>query len=119
MLNSFTFQRMISGRVDQLGMIATLASSRSGVQIPARPPSKISDYLIEVDPEVQGSELDYQQALIVAMKKEKAAFKLYTNLAEHTEQQEYRHLFRALAQEEAKHKLRFEIEYDEQFLTEN
>ena len=80
---------------------------------------KISDYLIEVDPEVQGSELDYQQALIVAMKKEKAAFKLYSNLAEQTEQQEYRNLFRALAQEEAKHKLRFEIEYDEQFLSEN
>jgi rubrerythrin len=80
---------------------------------------KIGDYLVEVEPEVQGSELDYQQALIVAMKKEKAAFKLYTNLAEQTDRQEYRHLFRALAQEEAKHKLRFEIEYDEQFLTEN
>jgi rubrerythrin len=80
---------------------------------------KIGDYLIEVEPEVQGSEMDYQQALIMAMKKEKAAFKLYTDLAEQTEQQEYCHLFRALAQEEAKHKLRFEIEYDEQFLTEN
>jgi len=38
MLNSF-LALVVSGRVDQLGMIATLASSRSRVQIPSRPPS--------------------------------------------------------------------------------
>ncbi len=36
MLNSF-LALVVSGRVDQLGMIATLASSRSRVQIPPRP----------------------------------------------------------------------------------
>ena len=80
---------------------------------------KIGDYLVDVEPEVQGQDLDYQQALILAMKKEKAAFKLYTDLAGQTEEKDYRNLFLALAQEEAKHKLRFEIEYDEQFLSEN
>ena len=80
---------------------------------------KIGDYLVEIDAEQQGDALDYQQALIVAMKKEKAAFKLYTALAEQTKDQDFQHLFTALAQEEARHKLRFELEYDEHYLTEN
>jgi hypothetical protein len=37
-LNERSFPRESSGRVDQPGMIATLASWRSRVQIPARPP---------------------------------------------------------------------------------
>ena len=80
---------------------------------------KIAEYVVDVEADEQGQEIDYQQALIVAMKKEKSAFKLYSDLAEKTDQEKYRNLFMALAQEEAKHKLRFEIEYDEQFLTEN
>ena len=79
---------------------------------------KIGDYLVDVEPEQQGQDLDYQQALIVAMKKEKAAFRLYMTLAEKTEDTDFHKLFLALAQEEAKHKLRFEVEYDEQFLNE-
>ena len=78
---------------------------------------KISDYLVEVDP--NSEELDYQQALIVAMKKEKAAFKLYSDLASTTDDDGLRHLLLSLAQEEAKHKLRFELEYDEHFLAQN
>lgn len=72
---------------------------------------KIVDYLVQVDPFRE--EMDYQQALVVAMKKEKAAYVLYTSLAESTEDPNLKETFQALAQEEAKHKLRFEIEYDE------
>jgi len=71
---------------------------------------------VEVEPD---SALDYQQALIVAMKREKAAFKLYIDLAAAVEAQELRDTFLALAAEEAKHKLRFELEYDESILTGN
>jgi len=77
---------------------------------------KIGDYLVDAEP---GANLDYQQALILAMKQEKAAFKLYTDLAATTDSPDLRGLLLSLAQEEAKHKLRFEIEYDEQILTEN
>jgi len=77
---------------------------------------KIGDHLVEVDLDTN---LDYQQALIVAMKAEKAAYKLYNDLATTTEDAAMRDLFLGLAQEEAKHKLRFEIEYDEAILTEN
>ncbi len=77
---------------------------------------KIGDYLVDVEP---SDDLDYQNALILAMKKEKAAFKLYTNLAESINDENLRATFLLLAQEEAKHKLRFELEYDEHILTDN
>lgn len=77
---------------------------------------KIGDYLVDVEP---GGQLDYQNALILAMKREKKSFKLYMDLAEATDDGSLRSLFSVLAQEEAKHKLRFELEYDERILTEN
>ncbi len=80
---------------------------------------KIGDYLVSVDREQAAEKFDYQQALILAMQKEKLAFKLYSHLADATTDENLRNLFLGLAQEEAKHKLRFELEYDEQFLKEN
>lgn len=77
---------------------------------------KIGDYLVAPEP---GPQMDYQQALILAMKKEKAAFRLYTNLAGTCGDDNIEQIFLALAQEEAKHKLRFEIEYDDFIMTEN
>ena len=77
---------------------------------------QVADYLVDVVP-TDG--MGYQQALILAMKQEKAAFKLYSDLAATTDDPDLRSLFEALAQEEAKHKLRFEIEYDDYVLREN
>ena len=77
---------------------------------------KVGDYLADV----QVSEnMTYQQILIVAMKREKTAFKLYNDLAEKIDDAEIKTLFLGLAQEEAKHKLRFEVEYDEVILKDN
>jgi rubrerythrin len=64
-------------------------------------------------------DLSYQDALILAMLKEKAAFKLYINLSQKTSIPFLKELFLSLAQEESKHKLRFELEYDEYILKEN
>ena len=77
---------------------------------------KISDYLIDVEP---SGDLTYQEALIVAMKREKAAFRLYTDFAALVADEDLKRVFLALAQEEAKHKLRFELEYDDRILREN
>jgi rubrerythrin len=70
---------------------------------------KIAEYVVDVTP---SEDMGYQEALIVAMKKEKAAFKLYTDLAASVADSSVETLFLALAQEEAKHKLFFEVEYD-------
>ena len=77
---------------------------------------QIGDHLEEVD---MDSKLDYQQALIVAMKAEKNSYRLYNDLANSTDDENLSTMFLSLAQEEAKHKLRFEIEYDEYVLREN
>jgi rubrerythrin len=61
----------------------------------------------------------YADALILAMKKEKAAFRLYSFLSEETTDPVMKGLFLTLAMEESRHKLRFELEYDEYILKEN
>jgi rubrerythrin len=77
---------------------------------------KIGEYLVEAE---VGSDMDYQQALIVAMKKEKEAFRMYSDLASVAQSSELKDVLLGLAQEEAKHKLRFEVEYDDVILKEN
>ena len=77
---------------------------------------KIGDHLTHQEPT---GKLDYQQALIIAMKAEKAAYTLYTSLSDATDDASLKELFGSLAQEEAKHKLRFEVEYDDVILTQN
>lgn len=77
---------------------------------------KIAEYLVDVKP---SPNMSYQDALILAMKKEKAAFRMYSKLAERAENPDVKALFLTLAQEESKHKLAFEIEYDEYILREN
>jgi rubrerythrin len=77
---------------------------------------KISDFLSTVEPK---PEMDYREALILAMSQEKAAFKLYSRLAQEVTFPELKGVFLTLAQEEARHKLRFELEYDEFVLRDN
>lgn len=98
-----------------------LLSVKDGQRIlkPGRKPVldlQISDYTVAGDPDPNA---DYQSILLFAMKKEKAAFRLYTNLAAQVDDPEIEELLLGLAQEEAKHKLYFETEYDEIILSEN
>ncbi len=77
---------------------------------------KIAEYLHEETPQ---EDLDYQQALMLAMQREKQSFRLYTDLARSADSEDLRDIFLELAQEEAGHKLRFEIEYEENVLRDN
>jgi len=77
---------------------------------------KITEYLVDVKP---SANMTYQDALILAMKKEKAAFRMYSALAGQAEDPQVKAVFQNLALEESKHKLRFEIEYDDFILKEN
>lgn len=56
--------------------------------------------------------MTYAEILTFAMKKEKLSYTLYSNLASIAQTRQLRDTFLKLAQEEAGHKLRFEIEYD-------
>ncbi len=77
---------------------------------------RISDYVVDVMP---SPDMSYSDALVLAMKKEKAAFRLYLDLAERASDEGVKSVFLNLAQEESKHKLRFEVEYDQNVLKEN
>lgn len=77
---------------------------------------KIAEYTVDIKPTPN---MSYKDALVLAMKKEKASFALYTDLAEAISDSQGKKLFQFLAQQEAKHKLRFELEYDEIVLKEN
>lgn len=77
---------------------------------------QIADYVIDIEP---APDMSYQDALILAMQKEKASFRLYLDLADEVEDENQKAIFLSMAQEEAKHKLRFEIEYDNVVLKQN
>ncbi len=63
--------------------------------------------------------MTYPELLSLAMQREKASYRLYTDLARITPDPDAAALFKALAQEEARHKLTFEVEYDTHVLQEN
>ncbi len=77
---------------------------------------KIADALTPVRPT---PDIGYVDALRLAMQREKEAFRLYSGLADVVDDDTAREVFLIVAQEEAKHKLRFEIEYDDAVMTDN
>lgn len=80
------------------------------------PDLKISDYLVdmEFDPE-----MSYQDLLILAMKREEASIKLYTEFTQENFDPALIKLFQILSQEELRHKNRLQKEYDDVILTDN
>ena len=104
---------------EELGHKAKLEAIKQGKEIQQTKnitDLRIADYSVDVKPV---PDISYQDALILAMKKEKVAFRLYLDLADQVENEDQKALFLSLAQEEAKHKLRFEIEYDDVVLNQN
>jgi rubrerythrin len=57
-------------------------------------------------------DMDYKDALLLAIEKEDAAFRIYVKLVGTVVDEQLREVLLSLAQEEVKHKLRFEAEYD-------
>jgi len=67
-----------------------------------------TDVMVAIDPELG---IDYKNALMLAINKEAKSFRLYVELAAMVKDKQSRETLLSLAQEEAKHELRFEIEY--------
>jgi rubrerythrin len=77
---------------------------------------KITDYLVDVE---ATENINYQDALIIAMKRERAAYRLYSDMASKVPESHLKEVLSGLAKEEAKHKLYFESQYDEHILADN
>jgi rubrerythrin len=70
-------------------------------------------HIEEAVPEVTPRpEMSYVDLLVIAMKREQAAVRLYTNLASIATHPAQRDILLNIAREEAGHKLRLEVEYD-------
>lgn len=77
---------------------------------------KIAEYVTPTQPL---DTMTYEDAVVLALHREAAAYQLYSDLAELMTDATLAFLFRSLAAEEARHRHRFEVEYDEHVLKQN
>lgn len=76
----------------------------------------ISEFLVDKDV----SEIkDFQDVLIIAMKKEQKSYNFYVSMSQSTDSMEMKKMCRILAQEELKHKHKLEVAYDDMVFSEN
>ncbi|MHC4691683.1 MAG: ferritin family protein [Planctomycetota bacterium] len=68
-----------------------------------------NDYAEDVGSEI---DMDYKDLLTMAMQKEESSFRLYVDLASRVTEEDAYETLLALAEEEIRHKMRFEMEYD-------
>ena len=57
-------------------------------------------------------DIDYNDMLLLGIQKEEAAFRMFVNLIPTIQDEQSREVLLALAEEEVRHKLRFQNEYD-------
>ncbi len=77
---------------------------------------KVTNYFIEVTPY---ENMSYEDALRLAIQREKAAIELYTEFASHSPSPEITSVLELLINEETKHKVILETLYEEHYLPEN
>lgn len=87
------------------------------LDVESMPDLKIAGTFSDID--FTKTNLSYQEALILAMNKEKEKFILYQELADCTSDVKCKQTFLILANQEARQKLKLEIEYDEFILYDN
>lgn len=109
------YEMMEKGHIKILENIRSKGVSNTG-NVPKVENLSISDYLVDVEPKPN---MDYQDLVIIAMKREERSLKLYQDLAGKSENDDVKKLFSRLASEEAMHKNHFEKIYDDQILKHN
>ena len=111
-----SYEQMEQGHVNMLEKLRDKVFETGEIKMPKVSSLSISDYLLEVEP---SADMNYQDIIIAAMKKEEKAKKLYTDLANQSDDDQAKQIFLRLAAEEEKHKLYFEKIYDDEILTDN
>ena len=100
-----SYEVMEQGHVTILEKLRDKVFETGEVKIPEVSSLSISDYLLDVEP---SADMNYQDIIITAMKKEEKAGKLYSDLANQSDDDQAKQVFLRLAAEEEKHKLYFE-----------
>lgn len=107
-------ETMEKGHITALGKVREKGLEK--VEINKVKDLHISDYLADIEPTPK---MDYQNILIVAMKREQKSKELYEDLAKRFSGTEIEKLLLKIAADETEHKLKFEKLYDEHVLKEN
>lgn len=108
-----TFKELAQEEAKHVKLLTNITKNKTAIasyELKNVPNLKISEYLVAME---YSEGMPMQDILILAMKREEMAVKLYTNLAAGDFDPEFVKLFKLLAQEEAKHKLTFEGFYDD------
>jgi len=95
--------------LDHSNKLEAVKSGKSGLDDVDVKKLEIFDYADDIAAEAV---TDYIDLLVIGMKKEETSRKLYTDLAAITEGGELKDIFLRLAQQEAKHRQRFETEHE-------
>ena len=85
---------------------------KTGQTVPATPKLNIPEHECILSDNQLQSDMNYKDMLLLGIEKEEASFRIYIDLIPQVRDKESREVLLALAEEEVKHKLRFEIEYD-------
>lgn len=108
-----TFRELAQEEAKHVKMLTSLSKNQTAIasyEQKAVADLKISDYLTEREYE-EG--MPMEDIIVLAMKREEMAVKLYRDLAGKTDDGETQKLFNLLVQEESEHKLTFEKMYDD------
>ena len=87
-----------------------MKTGKSVLVVEEKTPGSKEDYMISADD--PPLDMDYKDMLMLGMEKEEASFRTYVNLLPSVDSEESREILLAIAEEEVKHKLRFQLEYD-------
>ncbi len=108
-----TFERFAKEEEKHIALLSDIAGNKEKIdayEFKKITDLKISDYMVETE-YVQG--MPMPEILKIAMKREEKAVKLYSAMADQTDNAEAKKVFQILVQEEAKHKLALESMYDD------
>lgn len=108
------FEEMEKGHVETLEEIRGMELAR--IDVPRIQNLQISDYMVASPPT---EDMNFEDIITIAMKREEAAQRLYTDMAGKVDDPQLQKLFLRLSAEEAKHKLYFETMYDDEVLADN
>ncbi len=104
------FREMAEEEARHLRMLQELDTSQpEAIQSESTEDLQLSDFLVDVDFK---REMTYQEALIMAMKKEEKAHRFYSAWSSRCSREQTTNVFQMLAQEELKHKRKIEEIYD-------
>jgi rubrerythrin len=85
---------------------------KTGKTVKTELPPKVADRQYILSDTEAPLDMDFKDMLLLGIAKEEASFRTYVDLAAHARDEQSRELLLSLAEEELKHKIRFEKEYE-------